>query len=156
MLADVSRHILGRTEGRGLGFGQLVRTHTGKCLECQSSSDGHSTTMPCAQAEDSGLLGPLQAPDWVKVYWYPPFPFLQSTQPARGRFTPLVPHSRGGRCCLLVGCLTPQQHASVSQVRISSNNFTCCHTEIKAADQTFSSPSHSILTPDQPVPALTL
>ena len=24
MLADVSRHILGRTEGRGLGFGQLV------------------------------------------------------------------------------------------------------------------------------------
>ena len=42
ILADVSRHILGRTEGRGLGFGQLVRTHTGKCLKCQSSSDGHS------------------------------------------------------------------------------------------------------------------
>ena len=30
MLADVSRHILGRTEGRGLGFGQRVPTHTGK------------------------------------------------------------------------------------------------------------------------------
>ena len=42
MLANVSRYILGRTEGRGLGFGQLVRTHTGKCLKCQSSSDGHS------------------------------------------------------------------------------------------------------------------
>ena len=42
MLADVSRYILGRTEGHGLGFGQLVRTHTGKCLKCQSSSDGHS------------------------------------------------------------------------------------------------------------------
>ena len=42
VLADVSRHTLGRTEGRGLGFGQLVRTHTGKCLKCQSSSDGHS------------------------------------------------------------------------------------------------------------------
>ena len=42
MFTDVSRHILGRTEGRGLGFGQLVRTHTGKCLKCQSSSDGHS------------------------------------------------------------------------------------------------------------------
>ena len=42
MLVDVSRHTLGRTEGRGLGFGQLVRTHTGKCLKCQSSSDGHS------------------------------------------------------------------------------------------------------------------
>ena len=55
MFADVSRHILGRTEGRGLGFGQLVRTHKGKCLKCQSSSDGHSDHMPCAQAEDSGL-----------------------------------------------------------------------------------------------------
>ena len=34
-------------------------------------------------------------------------------------------------------CLTCQQHASVSQGRIYSNNFTCCHTEIEAADQTF-------------------
>ena len=42
MLADVSRHILGRTEGRGLGFGQLVCTHTGNCLKRQSSSDGLS------------------------------------------------------------------------------------------------------------------
>ena len=42
MLADVFRHILGRTEGRGLGFGQLVRTHKGKCLKHQSSSTGLS------------------------------------------------------------------------------------------------------------------
>ena len=35
-------YILGRTEGHGLGFGQLVCTHTGKCLKCQSSSDGQS------------------------------------------------------------------------------------------------------------------
>ena len=39
--------------------------------------------------------------------------------------------------CLLVGCLTSQQHASVSQGRICSDNFTCCHTETEAADQTF-------------------
>ena len=39
--------------------------------------------------------------------------------------------------CLLVGCLTSQQHASVSQGRICSDNFTCCHTELEAADQTF-------------------
>ena len=39
--------------------------------------------------------------------------------------------------CLLVGCLTSQQHASVSQLRICSDNCTCCHTEIEAADQTF-------------------
>ena len=45
--------------------------------------------------------------------------------------------------CLLVGCLTSQQQASVSQGRICSDNFTCCHTEIQVADQTF------YLTPSQ-------
>ena len=39
--------------------------------------------------------------------------------------------------CWLVGCLTPQQQASVSQGRICSDNLTCCHTEIEVADQTF-------------------
>ena len=39
--------------------------------------------------------------------------------------------------CLFVGCLSSQQHASVSQGRICTDNFTCCHTEIEAADQTF-------------------
>ena len=46
---------------------------------------------------------------------------------------------------LLVACLTSQQHASVSQGWIYSDNFTCCHTEIvmcchteiEVADQTF-------------------
>ena len=37
----------------------------------------------------------------------------------------------------LVGCLTSQQQASVSQGRICSDNFTRCHTEIEVADQTF-------------------
>ena len=36
-----------------------------------------------------------------------------------------------------VGCLTSQQHASASQGRICSDRFTCCHTEIEVADQTF-------------------
>ena len=40
-------------------------------------------------------------------------------------------------CCLLAGCLTSQQQASVSQGRIYSDNFTCCHTETEVADQTF-------------------
>ena len=39
--------------------------------------------------------------------------------------------------CLLVACLTSQQQANVSQGRICSDNFTCCHTEIDVADQTF-------------------
>ena len=37
----------------------------------------------------------------------------------------------------IVGCLTSQQHASVSQGRICSDNFTCCHTEMEVADPTF-------------------
>ena len=39
--------------------------------------------------------------------------------------------------CWLAGCLTSQQQASVSQGRICSDNFTCCHTEIEVADPTF-------------------
>ena len=45
--------------------------------------------------------------------------------------------SSWGDVCLLVGCLTSHQHASVSQGRICSDNFTCCHTETEVADQTF-------------------
>ena len=37
----------------------------------------------------------------------------------------------------LVGCLTSQQQASVSQGRICTDNFTCCHTEIEVAHPTF-------------------
>ena len=39
--------------------------------------------------------------------------------------------------CLLADCLTSQQHASVSQGRICTDNFACCHTEVEVADQTF-------------------
>ena len=39
--------------------------------------------------------------------------------------------------CLFVGCLTSQQHTSVSQGRICTDNFMCCHTEIELANQTF-------------------
>ena len=40
-------------------------------------------------------------------------------------------------CLVFVGCLMSQQHASVSQGWTCSDNFTCCHTEIEAAGQTF-------------------
>ena len=43
----------------------------------------------------------------------------------------------GNAVCLLVACLTSQQQASVAQGRICTDNFTCCHTEIEVADQTF-------------------
>ena len=38
---------------------------------------------------------------------------------------------------LVVCCLTSQQQARVSQGRICSDNFTCCHTKTEVADQTF-------------------
>ena len=38
---------------------------------------------------------------------------------------------------LFVGCLPSQQHASVSQGRICSDNSTCCHTDTEVADPTF-------------------
>ena len=38
---------------------------------------------------------------------------------------------------LLVACLTSQQQARVSKGRICSDKFTCCHSEIEVADQTF-------------------
>ena len=37
---------------------------------------------------------------------------------------------------LFAGCFSSQQRASVSQGRICSDNFTCCHTEIEVADPT--------------------
>ena len=38
---------------------------------------------------------------------------------------------------MLVGWLTSQQHASVSQGQICTDSFTCCDTEIEVADPTF-------------------
>ena len=58
----------------------------------------------------------------------------ETTTDGKGSFV----HQHHGRLWLLfVGCLTSQQHASVSQGRICSDNFTCCHTETEVADQTF-------------------
>ena len=37
----------------------------------------------------------------------------------------------------MVGCLTSQQHARVSQGRICSDKFTCCHVETEVAETTF-------------------
>ena len=54
---------------------------------------------------------------------------------------------------LFVGFLTSQQHASVSQGRICTDNFTCCHTEIEVADLTFyltQSPSLTTKVDDHP------
>ena len=49
----------------------------------------------------------------------------------------ITPRPLTSAVCWLVGCLTSLQQASVSQGRICSDNFTCCHTEIQVADPTF-------------------
>ena len=68
--------------------------------------------------------------------------------------------SRASARLLFVGCLTSQQHTSVSQGRICSDHCTCYHTEIEVADPTFhltqsqytdtgpTSPSADAITPD--------
>ena len=69
ILADISWYILGRAEGRGLKFGQLVRTLTkGSVWNANPLQMGTQTTVPCAQAEDGGLLGLLQSPNWVELW----------------------------------------------------------------------------------------
>ena len=55
-----------------------------------------------------------------------------NTGVASPRADPETPYARQ-----FVGCLTSQQHASVSQGQICPDNFTCCQTEIEAADPTF-------------------
>ena len=67
-----------------------------------------------------------------EVLWIMPYVSVVATSQYEHVF-----HSDAAGICLLVGCLTPQQHASVSQRRICTDNFTCCHTEIEVADQIF-------------------
>ena len=40
------------------------------------------------------------------------------------------------RGCSVVGCVTSQERAIVSQGRVCSDIFMCCHTEMQVADQT--------------------
>ena len=58
----------------------------------------------------------------------------------RTRCSPIQPGKKGSKAkgLLFVGwLLNVQQQASVSQGRICSDNFACCHTEIDVADPTF-------------------
>ena len=53
---------------------------------------------------------------------------------------------------LLVGWLTSQQRASVSEGRICSDTLTSCHTEIEVADQIFylSQSQYTVTEPTSP------
>ena len=58
--------------------------------------------------------------------------------------------------CLLVSCLTSQQHASASQGGSAQTIIRAATLKWKLQIKLSASPCHSILTPSQPVPALTL
>ena len=97
----------------------------------------------CRMSGWSGVVGDWTTSDFTTVRSCPTamWPGGLAWRGTEGR--PTLPQSATAVCPgglawwgLLVGCLTSQQHASVSQGRICTDNFTCCHTEIEAADQT--------------------
>ena len=59
-----------------------------------------------------------------------------TSNPHEARWAMLIFHLKPTQL-LFVGCLTSQQHVSVSQGRILLDNFMCCHIETEVADQTF-------------------
>ena len=69
--------------------------------------------------------------------WWQYIPETACTMTLNYRTYLLCPMHTSVTEILFVGCLMSQQHASVSQGRICSDNFTCCHTEIEVANQTF-------------------
>ena len=73
----------------------------------------------------------------VKSVVPPPKRRLHSGLKPNHYATDMVKQEGSVLLCLLVGCLTSRQYTSVSQGRTCSDNFTCCHTEIEIADQTF-------------------
>ena len=83
--------------------------------------------------------------EWVVCCCYPPPPPFPPPPPTillllscMVNLPPDVRHYLlGSSPVCLFACLTSQQHASVSQGRICSDNFTCCHAEIEVANQTF-------------------
>ena len=93
----------------------------------------------CCLSIETGTVVPLFRA------WIPPEKNQSEEKVGLGWRNPWVTFSVAGHVVwrnpqqnlLLVGCLTSQQHASVSQGRICTDNFTFCHTEMEAADQTF-------------------
>ena len=63
-------------------------------------------------------------------------PAGHNNMPCCGFFLGVCSECMGNCCCWLVGYLTSQQLPRVSQGRVSSDRYTCCHAETEVADQT--------------------
>ena len=114
----------GGEEGKGVGAGHSCLSitqefHTDSSWAIPSSNNGSTNKMTILLAHSSNVWS---TDNLLLTYRF---------------YTHFHLRNQQTWVCLLVGCLTSQQHASVSQGRTCSDNFTCCHTEIEVADQTF-------------------
>ena len=111
-----------------------ICSHNCTCCHTEREVADQTFCLTQSQYTDTGPTGPSAYPitpfAWQGSHWSANFEITGMTRPGKN------PVARG-ILSLLVGCLTSQQHAGVSQGRICTDNFTCCHTEIEAADQTF-------------------
>ena len=75
--------------------------------------------------------------DWQGSHWNIYMYTASMTRPGSKSGYPALDHRGSQGLCLLVGCLTSQQQASVSLGQICPDKSMCCHTEIKVEHQTF-------------------
>ena len=112
------------------------RGHQHRCHRwtCGDSQSGHTSPewAGCRDPERTGWT--LLLLDSARVSQLLVFNAQQTGVVISRRYTDIKVDSPYG---MFVGCLTSQQHASVSQGQICSDNFTCCHTQIEVSDQTF-------------------
>ena len=109
------------------------------CVDCVMSQQYASVSQRRIYIDNCTCCGTeIQAADQTCYLTQAQYTDIGSTSPSGDPGPPGARQfSHQSRICLLVGCLTSQQQASVSQGRICSDNFTCCHTEIEVADPTF-------------------
>ena len=120
------------------------RVHDANSLQVRSQA-----AVSCSQPEYSGLLMSCQTVDWVSARTDVPglcrgFPtrmvlYLKHDKLYSIGWKPWILYCGRVRYdCLLVGWLLSVPATSgVSQGRICTDNCTCYHTEVEAADQTF-------------------
>ena len=96
-----------------------------------SASPSHSVL---TLDQTSPSAGPITPGAWQAGTGVPVFYVSGMTRPGEKSSPKAGIEPRSG-ACLFVGCLTST--CECISGRICSDNFTCCHTEIEAADQTF-------------------
>ena len=118
----------GREEGGGGGG----RSTPGVLRQAGLQSANRLTTTSAVPGRTYVCLVPGRWPLFIPALFLPVPPPLGPLPPPSPPPEPPPapsPHSAGAMMnfCSLVGCLTSRHHTSVSQGRICSDKFTCCH-----------------------------